>query len=74
MPITTVKISPQRKARLRSIAAKNGKSVDALLDELVRDFLKQQAREKKEVRAIMKLSQKSFSEWDNEQDAIYDHL
>ncbi len=74
MSITTVKINPQRKARLQSIAAKNGKSVNTLLDELVRDFLKQQAREKKEVRAIMKLSQKSFSEWDNEEDAIYDRL
>lgn len=74
MPVTTVKINLQRKARLRSIAAKNGKSVDALLDELVRDFLKQQAREKKEVKAIMKLSQKSFSEWNNEEDAIYDRL
>lgn len=74
MSTTTIKISHQRKARLRSIAAKNGKTVSALLDELVRDFLKVQSREKKEIKTIMKLSQRSFSEWDNEEDAIYDRL
>ena len=74
MPVTTVKIDEGRKARLRSIAHKKGQSVDTLLDELVRDYLRQQEKEKKEIRTIMKLSQKSFSEWDNEEDAIYDRL
>ena len=57
---------------------KNGKSVDVLVDELLQDFIKKQSKAKKsekwELQAIMKLSEKSFSEWDNEEDAIYDRL
>jgi hypothetical protein len=30
--------------------------------------------EKKNLKSLMKLSQKSFSEWDNAEDAIYDRL
>ena len=78
MPVATIKIDQRKRSRLKSIALKNGKTVDALVDELLQDFIRKQAKarktEKRDLQAIMKLSEKSFSEWDNEEDAIYDRL
>jgi predicted transcriptional regulator len=78
MPVATIKIDRKKQSRLKSIAMKNGKSLDALVDELLRDFIKKQEKakksEKRELHAIMKLSERSFSEWDNEEDAVYDRL
>ncbi len=78
MPVATIKIDQKKRSRLKSIATKNGKTVDALVDELLQDFIKKQSKakesEKRELRAIMKLSEKSFNEWDNEEDAVYDRL
>ena len=35
MPVATIKIDQKKRSRLKSIATKNGKTVDALVDELM---------------------------------------
>ncbi len=54
----------------RSIRLKVSEFVVEILD----DYLHQKNAESQEISGLMKLSEISFSEWDNEEDAVYDKL
>ncbi len=70
----TIEIEDVKQKSLENIAAQNGKKVNEFVVEILDDYLYQKNAENQEVGGLMKLSETSFNEWDNEEDAIYDKL
>lgn len=70
----TIEIEDVKQKSLEKIAAQNGKKISEFVKEILDDFLHKNAAENGEINGLMKLSETSFSEWDNEEDAVYDKL
>jgi predicted transcriptional regulator len=70
----TIEIEDIKKKSLEKIAAQNGKKISEFVTEILDDYLSRNGVESKEINEMMKLSQTSFNEWDNEEDAVYDKL
>ena len=70
----TIEIEDIKQKSLEKIAARNGKKVSEFVVEILDDYLYFKHSEKEEINGLMKLSETSFNEWDNEEDAVYDKL
>ena len=70
----TIEIEDIKQKSLEKIAAQNGKKVSEFVIEILDDYLYFKNIEKEEINGLMKLSETSFNEWDNEEDAVYDKL
>ncbi len=70
----TIEIEEIKQKSLESIAAQKGKKVSEFVIEILDDYLHQKEVETKDISSLMKLSEVSFDEWDNEEDAVYDKL
>jgi len=73
----SIRIDDQKRKQLKAIASLQDKSmssiVEGLIDEYIRDFY-QNHDGANELRDIMKVSEPSFGEWDNDEDSVYDDL
>ena len=80
MSIMSVRIDDSKRQALKIIASIEGKSMGGIVTELIEGYInnnKDKLRnlaEKENLRDIMKMSEASFSEWDNEEDEIYNKL
>lgn len=70
----TIEIEDVKQKSLEKIAAQNGKKISDFVKEILDDYLRQNTAEAKEINGLMKLSETSFNEWDNEEDTVYDKL
>lgn len=70
----TIEIEDVKKKSLEEIAAAKGKNVNEVVKDVLDDYLRRDAAEKQETNNLMKLSETSFDEWNNEEDAVYDRL
>ena len=70
----TIEIEGVKQKSLEQIAAQKGKRISEFVSEILDDYLRQNLNENRELKGLMKLSETSFNEWDNEEDNIYDHL
>jgi predicted transcriptional regulator len=70
----TIKIDDRKRKSLESIAARKGKKVGEFVEEILDDYLYRENLSADEIQNWMKLSEASFAEWDNEEDAVYDKL
>ncbi len=70
----TIEVEEIKQKSLESIAAQKGKKVSEFVIEILDDYLHQKEVETKDISSLMKLSEVSFDEWDNEEDAVYDKL
>lgn len=66
----TLEIEDVKQKSLEKMATRKGKKVSEFVKEILDDYL----AENEENNEIMKLSETSFNEWDNEEDAVYDRL
>lgn len=66
----TLEIEDIKQKSLEKMATRKGKKVSEFVKEILDDYL----AENEENNEIMKLSETSFNEWDNEEDAVYDRL
>jgi len=66
----TLEIEDIKQKSLEKMAMRKGKKVSEFVKEILDDYL----AENEENYEIMKLSETSFNEWDNEDDAVYDRL
>ena len=67
----TIDLQDQRLLKLiRYVAAEEDKSLRDVILEALRGYFSG----RKESRAVMKLAEKTFEEWDNPKDADYDRL
>ena len=73
-----IEIEHSKHKSLETLAEQKGKQVSEFVKEIVDDYLAQQASAEKEAsletQNLMKLSETSFSEWNNDEDAVYDKL
>ena len=70
----TIEIEDVKQKSLEQIAAQKGQRISEFVSEILDDYLRQNIAESSETNGFMKLSETSFSEWDNEEDAVYDRL
>lgn len=70
----TTEIEDIKQKSLKPIATQKGQRISEFVSEILDDYLRQNITEDRELHEFMKLSETSFSDWDNEEDNIYDHL
>jgi hypothetical protein len=80
MAVMSIRIKDEERKLLKALASLEGRTMTDVVSELLGEYVrKRQAQltrsgKSAEVRALMKLSESSFAEWDNEEDDIYDSL
>ncbi len=80
MAIMSVRIDEKKRKTLKVIASLEGKTMGGIISELVEKYINENKEkikglvEKENLRDIMKMSEASFMEWDNEEDEIYNDL
>ena len=80
MTVMSIRIKDEERKLLKAFASLEGRSMTEVVSELLGEYIrKRQAQltrsgKSAEIRALMKLSESSFAEWDNPQDDVYDTL
>ena len=80
MSVMSVRIDDNKRKALKIIASVEGKSMGGIVSELIEQYINEKKdvlinlSENKNLEEIMKMSEFSFSEWDNEEDEIYNSL
>ena len=80
MSVMSIRIDDNKRKALKVIASIEGKSMGGIVSELIEEYItanKDKLRglyENEDLRDIMKISEQSFNEWDNDEDAVYDEL
>ena len=80
MSIMSIRIDDKKRKALKVIASIEGRSMGGIVSELIENYVDQnmdkvrELIEKENLNEWMKLSEKSFMEWDNEEDEIYNEL
>ena len=80
MSVMSIRIDNTKRKTLKVIASIEGKSMGGIVSELIEDYIKKNKEkikglsEKENLNEIMQMSKKSFMEWDNDEDEIYNEL
>lgn len=80
MSIMSIRIDDNKRKALKVIASIEGKTMGGIVSDLIENYIienKEKIKklsEKENLNEIMIMSEKSFMEWDNEEDEIYDTL
>ncbi len=80
MAVMSVRIDERRRKLLKIIASIEGKSISGLMEELIEEYIEKNQKkltnllEKENLTEVMKLSEGTFMEWDNEEDEVYNDL
>ncbi len=80
MATISVRINERKRKILKIIASIEGKTMSGLVEELLEEYINKNKEkfsellEKENLLEVMKMSEATFSEWDNEEDEIYNDL
>lgn len=80
MGVMSIRIDNAKRKTLKVIASIEGKTMSGIVSELIEDYIRKNKEKIKELsenenlNEIMKMSEKSFMEWDNDDDEIYNEL
>lgn len=80
MSVMSIRIDDQKRKALKVIASIEGKSMGRIVSQLIDSYIEEnrnrlaKAADRNQLNEIMKLSESSFMEWDNEDDEIYNDL
>ena len=80
MSVISIRIDDSKRKLLKVIASAEGRSMTSLVSELLDEYVERKKNlivdygENRDVQALMKVSESAFSEWDNDEDAVYDKL
>ncbi len=80
MGVMSIRIDDQKRKLLKVIASLEGKSMGGIVTELIEEYINRNKNkiiklsEKENIMDIMKISESSFAEWDNDEDEIYNDL
>ncbi|XWN36588.1 MAG: hypothetical protein ROO71_11585 [Balneola sp.] len=73
----SIRIPEEKRKQLKAIASLEGKSMTNIVSDLIEEYVADaqvRLQEKAELKEIMKASEASFSEWDNDEDEVYNDL
>jgi len=79
MSITNLSLDDNKRKALKIIASLEGKTMGKIVEDWIDEYLRknkkklQRVQEKEEIYGLMKLSEDSFAEWDNDVDDIYNN-
>ena len=73
MSVMSVRIDDNKRRAIKVIATLEGKTISGIVGELIEDYIQKKSAMMRGS-DIMKLSESSFMEWDNEEDEIYNNL
>ncbi len=77
MSVMSIRVDDDKKRKLKAIASIQGKTMSSIIENLIDEYIAEFNNSEEldeELKAIMKVSEPSFEEWDNDEDAIYDDL
>lgn len=77
MSVMSIRIPDNKRKKLKAVASLEGKTMSGLVSELIDEYIRNAVdrdREEDDLNEIMKVSEPSFSEWDNEEDEAYNDL
>jgi predicted transcriptional regulator len=77
MSVMSIRIPDEKRKKLKAIASLEGKSMSGLVSELIDEYVDdamKRLEEEGDIAQIMKVSEPSFSEWDNDEDEVYNDL
>lgn len=73
----SIRIDNEKRKKLKVIASLQGRTMSGIVEELIDQYIREFRKGKKEedeIEELMKVSEPSFSEWDNPEDEVYDDL
>lgn len=77
MSVMSVRVNDEKRKKLKAIASLQGKTMSGIVEELIDRYIREYRDENKEASELdelMKVSEPSFSEWDNSEDEVYNDL
>ena len=80
MSVMSIRIDNAKRRALKVIASLEGKTMSGIVSELIEDYIRKNKEkikglyEMENLNETMKMSEKSFMEWDNDEDEIYNEL
>lgn len=77
MSVMSIRIDDEKRKKLKVIASLQGRTMSGIVEELIDQYIREFHKGKKEedeIEELMKVSEPSFSEWDNPEDEVYDDL
>lgn len=80
MGVMSIRIDDNKRKVLKVIASIEGKTMGGIVAELIEEYVNRnrekvaEISKKENLDEIMKMSEVSFMEWDNEEDEIYNNL
>ncbi len=80
MSIMSIRVDDNKRKALKVIASIEGKTMGSIVSGLIEEYISKnqsklsQRPENSELISLMKMSERSFTEWDNEEDEVYDRL
>jgi len=77
MSIMSIRVDEEKKKKLKAIASLQGKTMSSIVEDLIDQYIEEATSDLEkddEIKSIMKVSEPSFEEWNNDEDKIYDDL
>ena len=77
MSVMSIRIDDEKRKKLKDISSIQGKTMSSIVESLIDDYINEYVNEidnRSELQAIMKVSEPSFDEWDNDEDEVYNNL
>lgn len=80
MTVMSLRIDERKKRALKVISSIEGKTISLIVSDMIDDYITKnkskimKIAEKEMLYDVMKMSEASFSEWDNEEDEVYNDL
>ncbi len=80
MSILSIRIKDEKRRLLKIISAVEDKTIGFLIESWIDDYVKSHKEQYKsvlsenELQGIMSISEPAFSEWDNDEDEVYNDL
>lgn len=77
MGVMSIRVDDEKRKKLKAIASIQGKTMSSIVESLIDDYINEYVNKsdnRSELQAIMKVSEPSFDEWDNDEDEVYNNL
>ncbi len=80
MAVMSIRIKDEERKLLKALASLEGRTMTEVVSELLSEYVRKRKSQltrsgkSAEIRAIMRLSESSFADWDNMEDDIYDSI